>query len=1387
MKIAVVSAGSDGSPPALAARELHLELRRLGHESRMLVLQGAEPSRWISAVEVEPATGVTARAAWEEARRRLVPNDHLQPGATRFSLPGPGYDLASHAFVRTADVVSLHDATGLVSPESVGGLLEAGKPVVWTLHDHRPFTGGCHHPRGCTRFELDCGECPQLAAPAGGLARRIAAHARECFDGRRVAVIASSVELAADARRSRTFGASRIHLAAPGREGALAHLRVFEELVRARPVGQAEAAEPAAAAPLRAVSGFLEWEPPQVEARGPRRPVIRTPDLLRPASADAAYRPSWSGREGFLDAEHETIWEATKDLPGWQEPADSQKLYEMAYHTGEVILEIGVYGGRSAVVQVKGALASGRGASPQFYGIDVDPGFVERSLPVLKKAGVAGSCLLYQGDLADFLGDLPIVPTMVFVDGDHRYPGVKADLDRLATWLAPGTPVLCHDYRNEPGVTRAVDEAVARGEYRAAGVFGCAALLVARGNPAAAPRGLPPKSFADTREALLRLYEWKSPPGDDGPRPTRQLAVQQAHAELAPRTGPSTSRAPWPRGAPPSPPLPATLPSGRPWPKFSIVTPSFNQGAYIEETILSVLNQGYPNVEHIIVDGGSCDGTAEVLERYRDRLAATLGGPDCGQSHAINKGFARATGDVLTWLNSDDMLAPGALAAAALALDRSGADMVAGLCQIYEDGLLVESHLTSCRDGPLPLEDLLDLDGKWLRGQFFYQPEVFFTRRIWERAGGYVDGSMHYSMDYDLWVRFAQANARLHVVGRPFARFRVHPEQKTYGHESYRPELREVCARHVAQRPEVERPTVTSTRPVRDRPLRVAMVNDLGFNFGAGIGHGRIARALAAAGHQVLALAVSPEPLDRQRRSARFGERLLRRLHKLDPDLVLVGNVHSAGIPPEAVERMAAAFPTVFMLHDAWLLTGRCAYTGSCELFLSEKGCDASCPTPNEYPELAPSAIPGAWRAKQRLLTATSQLALAVNSRWMLGQVGRVAEAARAAPEAPARQARLLHLGVPFEVFHPRDMTLCREALGLPQDRFIVLFSASSLSDPRKGAAHLMEALRRLRIPEVLPVAIGRATDETRRDFPGVVCTGYVDDERQLAMLYSAADVFVAPSLEESFGQVLVEASACGTPTVAYAVGGMPDATADGTSGLVVRPVAPQALAHAISRLHADPELRRNLREWGLRHVENEFSIERSYHHLYDSLAAALAGVGITLAPKISFPAKPPKLPKVEYLLTEIEETRHHGASRVSPFAFGTPLTLTGSDQAIERIVLRYYTERLSALRAEGVPWYLRPSAWFARMNRQAMRREVRRLAPSNGASSGWSSGSTHGASNGSTNGASNGSTNGGSNGANAASKTRSSGTTNGMAQGATRGAVNGPSAGASSGSAHEP
>lgn len=229
-------------------------------------------------------------------------------------------------------------------------------------------------------------------------------------------------------------------------------------------------------------------------------------------------------------------------------------------------------------------------------------------------------------------------------------------------------------------------------------------------------------------------------------------------------------------------PVPAVV-ERRPWPKISVVMVSFNQAAFLEEGLRSVLEQGYPNLEFIVIDGNSTDGSGEILERYRTRLSDLVIEPDSGQSDGLNKGFTRTTGDILTWVNSDDLLEPGALFRVAQAFT-PGVDMVAGGCRqigLSRDKILLNHHnrLPFGKPVALPLGLLLDVNRFWFTGSFFYQPEVFFSRDIWRRSGGKLRTDLNYVLDYDLWVRMAAAGATMIHIPEFLACSRTHDQQKT--------------------------------------------------------------------------------------------------------------------------------------------------------------------------------------------------------------------------------------------------------------------------------------------------------------------------------------------------------------------------------------------------------------------------------------------------------------------------------------------------------------------------------------------------------------------------------------------------------------------------------
>jgi glycosyltransferase involved in cell wall biosynthesis len=201
----------------------------------------------------------------------------------------------------------------------------------------------------------------------------------------------------------------------------------------------------------------------------------------------------------------------------------------------------------------------------------------------------------------------------------------------------------------------------------------------------------------------------------------------------------------------------------------SIITPSFNQARYLEETIRSVLDQDHPQLEYIIVDGGSTDGSLEIIKKYADRLAWWVSEKDQGQTDAINKGFARAKGEVLAWLNSDDTYNPGAISAALAFLQ---AHPQAGL--VYGDTNFIDENGKIL--GAFPAAQT---DYKRLRRGYVHIPQqaAFFRADIWKQVGP-LDPSFYFAMDYDLWVRIA-SHAPIFYTPQVWANFRLHSEGKT--------------------------------------------------------------------------------------------------------------------------------------------------------------------------------------------------------------------------------------------------------------------------------------------------------------------------------------------------------------------------------------------------------------------------------------------------------------------------------------------------------------------------------------------------------------------------------------------------------------------------------
>lgn len=206
-------------------------------------------------------------------------------------------------------------------------------------------------------------------------------------------------------------------------------------------------------------------------------------------------------------------------------------------------------------------------------------------------------------------------------------------------------------------------------------------------------------------------------------------------------------------------------------PLVTIVTPSFNQASYLEETIKSVLGQTYPHIEYIIMDGGSTDGSVDIIKKYEDKLGYWESVKDKGQTDAINKGFNRAKGDILAWLNSDDTYASSHTVADAvnyLVAHPETALVYADCDFINEAGDVIGKFASR------------QTDYAKLRSGFVHIPQqtMFFRAKYWKELGP-LDPSFYFAMDYDLWVRIAKQAPLHYLPGKTWANFRIHTSSKT--------------------------------------------------------------------------------------------------------------------------------------------------------------------------------------------------------------------------------------------------------------------------------------------------------------------------------------------------------------------------------------------------------------------------------------------------------------------------------------------------------------------------------------------------------------------------------------------------------------------------------
>jgi glycosyltransferase involved in cell wall biosynthesis len=313
-----------------------------------------------------------------------------------------------------------------------------------------------------------------------------------------------------------------------------------------------------------------------------------------------------------------------------------------------------------------------------------------------------------------------------------------------------------------------------------------------------------------------------------------------------------------------------------------------------------------------------------------------------------------------------------------------------------------------------------------------------------------------------------------------------------------------------------------------------------------------------------------------------------------DADVVQLYNTHGSYFSHSALPLLSRRRPVVWRLSDMWAFTGHVAYSYDCERW--RHGC-GTCPYPNEYPALSRDTTALLWQWKNQVYRR-SRLTIVAPSRW-------IERLARESPLLSRFPIRWIPNGVDLEQYKPVDRRAARAELGLPPDGPVVLFSAPDISDRRKGGAVLNQALGRLLDLDFgLIVAGANETPPFPRSFRSLL---HLTDEREIALSYAAADVFVLPTLAENLPNAAIESIACGTPCVSFDVGGMPDVVRHLETGYLAKLGDADDLANGVRTLLGDDELRQRLSEASRELAEREFSrdLEASrFVELYEELAA---------------------------------------------------------------------------------------------------------------------------------------------------------------------------------------
>jgi len=773
-KIAIVNTYDIQGRAAKAAYRLHRALRIIGAECSMVTRFKLSSDESVHSVKPSDQNDYGSNNFFHAVIQNEYINTHRTDMTdTLFSLPFDGCDIAGLSPVVQADVINYHNIVHLQSLEHMKRMFGGNKPVVWTLHDQWAFTGGCHYSAGCKKYVDSCSECPQIE-DIFGLPAAVLQAKKRIIEKSDITVVTPSKWLGDCARKSMMFHDKRIEVIPYSLETEV-FSPVGKAVSRARlnlPAddilllcGVDEMAENRAGVRklIAALNKCLMSDKFRslvqdgkvkivcIGTTGTGLESLQIPLLtLDPLSCDEDIRDAYNAVDIFI-------------LPSMEENLPNTLLESLSCGTPVIAFNIG---GIPDVLEhnVHGKLV------PAF-----DSG----------KMAAEILSLVFDSESRAKMGRASRIKMEVEFNiraQANKYLALFEDiLARKRSKIAQEAVNISLD-RDERTVSPAEknEDAEKKEDLNLEGIYDRALLYTLK--------EVLPSTLLQLRqkqqEALglqqeqTRLQQEQTRLQQEQTRlQQEQTRLQQEYAHLHQdnvslqrelvQTQQENNRL-----QPENDLLHAEIGILKTvTPLVSVVTPVFNGGRWIEQCIRSVKEQDYPFIEHIIVDGGSTDQTLDICRRYPHLIIHS--GKDRGQSHAINKGFSMAQGDILAWLCADDVYEPGAVRAAMQGI-LSGHDVVMGnSCFIDEEDKYISDHPANVH----PYYDYSMFLRFWKYNPIS-QPAVFWRRRIWEACGPLRE-NLYFAMDYDLWLRMSK-QARFERVNAYIAKYRIHPDAKCF-------------------------------------------------------------------------------------------------------------------------------------------------------------------------------------------------------------------------------------------------------------------------------------------------------------------------------------------------------------------------------------------------------------------------------------------------------------------------------------------------------------------------------------------------------------------------------------------------------------------------------